>query len=230
LTDIYTSGVYEAHNPSWHEEDSPWKASQVARMIERNGLRPRQILEVGCGTGEILLELEARFPEPELIGWEIAPGAFERARAKQTARTSFRFGDLLAQEMEPVDLLLAIDVFEHVPDYMGFVAGLRDKARLTMFHIPLDMSAQSVARARPILSLREGVGHLHYFMKDTALALLEDSGYRIVDWFYTASRLELPNQSRTSRLMRLPRRLLYRFDADLAVRVLGGYSLLVLAQ
>jgi len=42
--------------------------------------------------------------------------------------------------------------------------------------------------------------------------------------------LELPNQALTSRIMQLPRRVMFAINPDLAVRVLGGYSLLVLAK
>ena len=74
------------------------------------------------------------------------------------------------------------------------------------------------------------VGHIHYFTKDIALAALSDCGYKIVDWRYTASLLELPYQALSSRLVAAPRRRPHRVNADLTVRVLGGYSLLVLAE
>ena len=127
-------------------------------------------------------------------------------------------------------MVLAIDVMEHVEDYLSFLKKLKPIGKSKIFHIPLDLSAQSVARSRPIMQLRKGVGHIHYFYKDTALAALTDCGYTILDWAYTASRLELPNQARSSRIMRLPRRIMYAANPDMAVRVLGGYSLLVLAE
>lgn len=80
------------------------------------------------------------------------------------------------------------------------------------------------------MGLRESVGHLHYFFKDSVLATLKDCGYVVLDYKYTASRLELPNQAFSSQLMRLPRRLLYSVNPDFAVRMLGGYSLMVLAE
>jgi hypothetical protein len=80
------------------------------------------------------------------------------------------------------------------------------------------------------MSLRESVGHIHYFTKDTALAMLVDCGYRIIDFRYTASRLELPNQSRSSQVVAPLRKAVHSLNPDLAVRVLGGYSLLVLAE
>ena len=128
------------------------------------------------------------------------------------------------------DLVLAADVIEHVEDYLGFLTRLKPMADYKVFHIPLDLSAQSVARSRPITDLRHGVGHIHYFYKQTALAALEDCGYEILDYFYTASRLELPNQALSSRIMRIPRRAAFRVNPDLAVRVLGGFSLMVLAK
>lgn len=107
---------------------------------------------------------------------------------------------------------------------------MRPCGRYKIFHIPLDLSVQSVLRAWPIEKLRANVGHLHYFFKDTAIATLKDCGYSVIDYKYTASRLELPNQAFSSTLMRLPRKLLFSINPDLAVRLLGGYSLLVLAE
>ena len=230
MKEMYQSDLYEQHNPTWHEEDSPWKAAQIERMIKKNNLDFANICEIGCGTGEILLNLEQAFPDVALSGYEIAPHAYERASLKETDRTKFYLEDMLGQRELSFDLILAIDVIEHVEDYISFLKALRPMGRYKMFHIPLDLSAQSLIRAWPILQLRHGVGHLHYFFKQTALETLEDCGYKVLDYAYTASRLELPNQALTSRVMRLPRRALFSVNQDLAVRLLGGYSLLVLAE
>jgi hypothetical protein len=125
--------------------------------------------------------------------------------------------------------LLCLDVFEHVEDYFGFLRGLRGKSVHKIFHIPLDLSVQWVWRSGPIMREREQAGHLHYFTKETALATLQDAGYQVVDWFYTAGAIANP-RSVKARLARWPRRLLSSVNQDLVVRVLGGYSLLVLAK
>lgn len=231
MDDMYEGDLYEKNNPTWHEQDSPWKAHQVEKMIVKNRLQPKTLCEIGCGTGEILLNLEKSLPpDVRLSGYEIAPRAFERAKLKETDRTRFHLADLLMEQEAKFDLVLAIDVLEHVKDYIGFIEKLKDVGTYKMFHIPLDLSAQSVARARPILNLRHGVGHLHYFFKQTALETLESCGYTILDSFYTASRLELPDQALSSRMMRIPRRVAFAVNPDLTVRVLGGYSLMVLAE
>ena len=86
------------------------------------------------------------------------------------------------------------------------------------------------ARASPIRRVRDLVGHLHYFSRDTALATLKDAGYQVIDHFYTANMLELPNIGWRGKLMLLPRRLAFSLHPDLAARILGGYSLMVLAR
>jgi hypothetical protein len=65
---------------------------------------------------------------------------------------------------------------------------------------------------------------------ETALAALKDTGYEVVDYFYTPSSLDTPNLNWKARLMKLPRRLSFAIHQDLAARVLGGFSLLVLAK
>jgi S-adenosylmethionine-diacylgycerolhomoserine-N-methlytransferase len=45
-------------------------------------LRPRRILEVGCGTGKNLAELARCFPQAEIIGLDLSAQMLEKARKK----------------------------------------------------------------------------------------------------------------------------------------------------
>ncbi|MCJ2093688.1 class I SAM-dependent methyltransferase [Methylobacterium sp. J-072] len=230
MLEIYQTETYAENNPSWHEEDAPWKAKQIAQIINKNAITFDRLCEVGCGTGEILLNLERSFDFSKGYGYEVSPHAYQRARRKQTSRTKFYLESVFDAAASPFDLMLVIDVIEHVEDYIGFAEKLRPLAKYKIFHIPLDLSVQSLLRERPIMNLRKSVGHLHYFFKESALATLRDCGYTIIDHAYTAGRLELPNQATSSRLMKIPRRALFALNQDLTVRILGGYSLLVLAE
>jgi cyclopropane fatty-acyl-phospholipid synthase-like methyltransferase len=227
---IYETGEYVERNPTYHVEDSSWKATQILKMIEKHRLGPGTICEVGCGAGEILRQLQAQLPATtEFSGYEISPQAFALCQPRASERLKFHCEDLLTARSPYFDLLLCIDVFEHVPDYINFLNALREKAHYKIFHIPLDMSAQWVLRGRPILREREQAGHLHYFMKDTALSTLGDTGYEVIDWVYTGGAIDHP-RSLKARLARLPRRVLASINQDFVARVLGGYSLLVLAK
>ena len=230
MLEIYQTMTYADQNPSWHEEDAPWKAKQIGKILQRNNIIFDKLCEIGCGTGEILLNLERSFSFSNACGYEVSSHAYSRAKIKETDRTKFYLENIFDADPAQFDVILAIDVIEHVEDYIGFVQQLRPLAKYKIFHIPLDLSVQSLFRRWPIMRLRKQVGHLHYFFKESAIATLEDCGYKVIDYLYTAGRLELPNQAASSRLMRLPRRLMFSVNQDFTVRVLGGFSLLVLAE
>ena len=230
MESMYTAGEYLDANPTWHDQDAPWKARQVAGLMADRSIDPGSICEVGCGTGQILVELGQKFPRSKLVGYDISPQAFEIWKRKGETAVEYRLRDIFDGSAEHFDMMLVIDVIEHVEDVFGFLKKLRSMSALKIFHIPLDLSVQSVLRSSPILNLRKDVGHIHYFTAELALNTLRDCGYEVIDHRFTASRLELPNQAWTSRVMRTPRRLLFSLHPELTVRILGGYSLLVLAR
>lgn len=228
---IYTTGEYLERNPTWHVEDSLWKDKQIQKIIVNNKLHPSSICEVGCGAGEILNQLYLHMPDDvSFVGYEISPQAFELCQQRKKDRLHFHLKNLLEDEEAFFDIVLAIDVFEHVEDYLSFLRKLREKGVYKIFHIPLDLSVQTVLRGSPILKVRYNVGHLHYFTKETAMATLIDTGYEIIDYFYTGASIDLPAKSFKSLLARLPRKIIYNLSKDMAVRVLGGYSLMVLTK
>lgn len=231
MTTIYEDGTYFKDNPSWHQEDASWKAEQILKIINSNGLTPETICEIGCGTGEVLFQLSRHLgDDKKFFGFDISPQAIALSADKARRNLIFEQRDIMQDSNLHYDLSLIIDVFEHVEDYFGFLRKVREKAIHKIFHIPLDLSVQGVLRTTPMLNARNKVGHIHYFTKETALATLRDTGYEVIDYFYTPGMLELRNRGWKANLLKLPRKLAYSMHKDLAVRVLGGFSLLVLAK
>ena len=136
----------------------------------------------------------------------------------------------MLEEDVTFDLLLILDVVEHVEDFHGFLKRLRQKARYKIFHIPLDLCVQKLLRISTMLADMERVGHIHAFTRETAVAALERAGYNIIECTYIGKRLELPIRGWRPRLLRLPRRVFSSISPDLSSRVLGGWSLSVLAE
>jgi hypothetical protein len=199
-------------------------------MLLRNDVQPRSVCEVGCGAGGILERLHHALPEAVCFsGYDVSPQAHALAQQKEKDRLKFYRKDFL-EEGSFHDVLLVIDVIEHIEDYFGFLRSIKPRSDYKVFHIPLDLSVQKVLLAQPIIRRRRQVGHIHYFTKETALATLEDTGYQIVDHFYTASTLDLPSSSFLYSLWKLPLKLSMLLNEDLAVRILGGHSLMVLAR
>jgi SAM-dependent methyltransferase len=230
MTDVYTGGKYLDHNPTWHVEDSPWKARQIYRMLERHQLVPQTVCEVGCGAGEVLAVLQKILPaKVSFHGYDISPLALELARPRRGPNLEFHHADLL-ESPEHFELVLTIDVIEHVEDVFGFLRRLRPRGDYHIFHIPLDMSVSAILRGAPLVWARENLGHVHYFSAETALAILRDTGYRVVDHFYTASVLELNRPTPRQRLIRIPSLISWWLSPALTAKVLSGFSLLILAR
>lgn len=228
--DSYLSGEYLEKNPTWDDEDSQWKASKVLEIMQANQLDFKSIVDIGCGAGGVLAALASELSDVELHGYEIAPDASRFWSQHEDMKISFFVADFLQEKKDHYDALLLLDVFEHVPDPFEFLSLLRGRAEYYIFHIPLDLSAVSVAREKPLLHVRRKVGHIHYYTKGLALALLDECGYEIVDWSYTGASLTAPQSSWKGKMARVPRRILYSINRDFGVRLLGGDTLIVLAK
>ena len=117
-------------NADWRKEDAPYKAQQLRQLIKRNGVAFRRCVDVGCGTGSVLHILAAEF-DAEYIGFDVAPAAIELAQRNARPNVSFRCGDYTAgSDLGDIDLVLCNDVFEHVPDYLGFLTRLASAPRV----------------------------------------------------------------------------------------------------
>jgi len=189
---MYEGDLYAEKNPTWHEEDAPWKAGHIERMIRETRYRPikyaRSVrhrrypfdagegFSVGCVSAMRSLPRRSIGPSRRNAAYEILSQGYAGRE-----RSAFRF-------------VLAIDVIEHVEDYISFIKKLREFATYKIFHIRwtcprsrcsgVAHHGASAQRRSPAL-----------FFKQTALATLEDCGYTIVDHRYTASVWNCPISS-----------------------------------
>jgi SAM-dependent methyltransferase len=223
---MYNDGSYLSKNPEWHEGHADWKASQVLSLLSERNLRPTSIVDMGCGTGGVLQVIAGSLTGMRLVGYD--PSSQAIGLVERSDGVDLRVGTP-EDVHDHYDLLLSLDVFEHVEDYIGFLRSLRPIADWFMFHIPLDISAQSVVRERPLLAARSAVGHLHYFTRGTALASLETAGFEIA-----CERLlfpwDVPGRTAKTRIANIPRNLGRYIKPQMSARVLGGSTLLVLAS
>lgn len=228
----YLDGAYLTDNPTWDREDASWKAGNVAALLADHKIDPAWICEVGCGHGDVLRHLRKALPSTRMTGFDISPQAsqFWKTEGLADAGLNFVMGDFHCINRDRYDVLLMLDVFEHVRDPFTFLEDTRSTAAHFIFHIPLDLSASSVLRGKRLTEVRRKVGHIHYYTKDLALATLQDCGYEVIEWRYTGASLQSPNRSLKTRLAALPRRFVFALNRDFGARLLGGETLLVLAK
>jgi SAM-dependent methyltransferase len=228
---LYTEGGYLQQNPDWSAADSDWKAGMIAGLLRKNAVPFQTVAEVGCGVGGVLLGLQRQMGQGRYSGYDISPQAIALAQRHQNEHLHFYNEDFTAQAYETADLLLMVDVAEHVPDYYRFLQQLKGKARRFVFHIPLDMSCRTLLKPHVLLQQRQSVGHIHYFTKEQVWWILADCGYTIVDWHYTKPRIDIDRpKGIKAAVKKMLRNACYALGPDRAVKLWGGYSVLVLAQ
>ena len=226
---FYTGGTYLKNNPGWHEEESRWKADLVLDFIKKFNIPTGLVIEVGCGAGEILVQLAKQLDTGSVLkGYDISPHAIEIAAKKETERLRFFVGDFTITNHEKADLILVIDVIEHVDDIYSFLRKLRSKGSNFLFHIPLDLSCRTILKPHVMLQQRTGVGHIHYFTEETALWLLKDSGYSTQYFIYTKPVIDLAKPRGLRQWVKKNlRKLSYTISRKLSVKLWGGYSLFI---
>ncbi|WP_040683586.1 bifunctional demethylmenaquinone methyltransferase/2-methoxy-6-polyprenyl-1,4-benzoquinol methylase UbiE [Thermus igniterrae] len=107
--------------------DLRWRKRAVALALER---RPRRILDLATGTGDLALMLKRRAPEAEVVGVDFARPMLEIARKKAEAlglRVAFQEGDALALPFPHAhfDAITIAFGFRNFADYPKALAELR---------------------------------------------------------------------------------------------------------
>lgn len=136
---VYVDGAYVKKHPSWHLEDLSWKARQVVKTLARNSILQKTIRDVGCRAGEVTRCLSLALPDASCHGLETSTDAFRLTWGCETKSLSCRLCDV-RQTTENFDLILLIDLIEHVEDCFGFLRSLRRRTKHLVAHIPLDLS------------------------------------------------------------------------------------------
>ncbi|HWF76490.1 MAG TPA: methyltransferase domain-containing protein [Caulobacteraceae bacterium] len=119
---------------------NPRIEAAVETIAEWSPLRPKRVLEIGCGIGATSWRMARAWPEAEVIGADISRMSVEVAQAC-FRRPNLRYvaGAIEAGSLPgKFDLVVLMDVYEHIPPaerpaLHGFVrAALADEARVIM--------------------------------------------------------------------------------------------------
>jgi hypothetical protein len=226
---IYTDGSYlDKTGGTWHLEDSPFKAKQIVRMLARHPeIQLKSICEMGCGAGGILSELQNLLRNDIMFtGYEISPQAHAASTKFSNANCRYVLGDAFT-DPSIYDLVLVMDVVEHVEDCFSFLRQTKRQGHWKLYHIPLDTHVSATLRG---INGWDSVGHIHLFTIETALKSVEHTGHRVIDWILTDGALAKPKKAFRTWVANLVRVPLAMLSPVFCARLVGGYSILILAE
>lgn len=230
----YTDGTYLAANPGWHGADSAWKLSHVRRALAAAGIDEgglKTVCDAGCGAGQVIKLWAKELPETAFYGYDVSPQAILLARQGQPQNCVFRLGSGLRPE--PCDVLLLLDVLEHIPDWKDFFRVQTARAGVMVVHMPLDLSVYARLRPSILQKERETVGHIHFFTARKFLRELDGLNMRVRHLHYTNKYVERPPELKcfVSRVGMFIRQAAHRFfPRAWAAYWVGGYSLMLVLE
>lgn len=228
-TAIYTDGEYLKENPSWHTEDSPYKTQLIIDTLTKNKVAFTTCADIGCGAGLVTELLAKHYTNKQFSGYELSPDAQPLIEQREKLYNLSYYNNNLLTSDKKYDLVICLDVFEHVEDFFGFLKSLKLKGRRFIFNIPLDMNVMKLV-TNGIQYAREEVGHLHYFNYFSAIATLKECGFNVKSADLSAAFLKIPPRNKRQAAI-LPVRLLsVLFGKHFAARMFGGVSLVVYAE
>jgi len=164
----------------------------------------------------------------EFSGYDISPQAIEMCKSCEKERLKYYNIDFI-ETKEFYDLILVIDVIEHIEDCFSFMRKLRKRATYKIYNIPLNLWINCLVPGKLLYS-RRTVGHLYYLNKEFALELILETGHEIIDFEFT-SLYQLPSRhSMVNRMLKYSRMFTYKISKDLSARTVGGCSLIVLTK
>lgn len=235
---FYTSNKYWEKNPSYHSEDSFFKSKNFIKILKKNKFdasKIKNIVDVGCGLGGILKEIEKSkfFSEnTKFFGFDINEKVIQEANKNKEKSLNFFCDNFLnSKSFSEADLIICSDVFEHIQDYVGFLKKLSSRSKYFLFNIPLDISVRSILSDNLIKYNFENVGHLHFFNENISKLVLSYCGFDIIDTFYAKNFLNHSKKDTIKKVIGyLPAKFIDLISERFASKFIGGYSLVCLAK
>jgi len=228
----YSKGDYFS-DAKRHSEDAGFKAACFLKLflpfLESHPSPIRSLADVGCGSGDIVRLIAASMRENgynsiTFKGYDVSP----HASMIENEGVEYINADF-CESGEPVDVVTLFDVFEHIPDTVGFLKGVSQRCKVIGFHIPLEHSLNVASRN---LFRRKLVnpGHLVFLDIVSALNLLAVAGLRVVDYQYTFGFLAPSGHATLLSKIVFPfRYILAKISPWLLSVTIGGASVAVIA-
>jgi ubiquinone/menaquinone biosynthesis C-methylase UbiE len=92
----------------------------LAQSLSQRGFKTGCILDAGCGSGEIVVELANAFPEADVVGLDLSEPLLEMAResADELKNVSFKNGDVqkMPFEDDSFDVVVSMNMLHVVDD------------------------------------------------------------------------------------------------------------------
>ena len=138
---------------------------------------PRSILEVGVGEGEVAERVRSRYPDARFVAIDLPDPELAEAWRSRSVHGAFADIARLPFADGEFDLVMAIEVLEHVPDPP---AALRELRRVATADLVLSVPREPIwrvanlARLKYVRALGNTPGHINHWSKRGFSAFVDE--------------------------------------------------------
>ncbi len=169
----------------WLRRGAAEKVNSIEILMRAQAIKPKSMLELGCGVGAVITECQRRGLATKYIGVDYAAEAIEYLR-----KHSEGIEPLQADITDPnfridatVDVLVLSHVLEHLENPAIFLDAMKKSVKFSYAVIEVPLEDLIGSRMKSLLKDRSAnkAGHVQFFTVASFENLLSASGFKIVD-------------------------------------------------
>jgi SAM-dependent methyltransferase len=168
----------------WLRMGATGKSDSVGLLLHRNRIKPKTILELGCGTGEVIKECQRRGYGDKYTAIDYSEKAIEYLRANSN-NIDATTGDITSKDFTisgHFDVVILSHVLEHLEEPAVFLKALR-RIDFTYLIAEVPLEDLFVCRLKSLVKdrTRNPAGHVQFFTGASFRKLLTGAGLEILD-------------------------------------------------
>jgi len=165
------------------EDEAEWlrfgaveKVNSVEILLERNGIQPVSILELGCGTGAVIIECQRRRLAREFTAIDYSKTAIAYLESHSTGIRCMA-ADITVPDFtleESFDVLVLSHVLEHLETPLAFLQSLLTKVRFRYLVAEVPLEDLLASRIKNLIRdrTRNSAGHVQFFTENSFRQIL----------------------------------------------------------
>jgi SAM-dependent methyltransferase len=170
----------------WLHRGAGQKADSVEQLLRRNRIKPESVLELGCGTGAVIGELQKRGLAEHYYGIDYSAPAVAYLR---TAFPNIQCAVADVMEIANVfdkdsfDVVICSHVIEHLEDPVSFLQAIGQQFQFDYLVAEVPLENLFFGRVKALLKDRSKnpAGHVQFYTRRSFLAFIAAVQYTVVD-------------------------------------------------